>query len=240
MSASACIVIASVLSSGLSLEDVIARVEDAKSSYDVEKAEDFLPGIQAFVERSDSEESRLALGQLTVVICELLRLEYEKNDGMSAKKRRQLGRRIDDFAQVGLEYLNGADDSSEKFRMKSDLYATMIRSKYQGKKYADNMERNAERAVEEDPENPDAWITLSKKLVFAKEKHGGNLEEGLAMLNRALELAPNSERALIFRGLAYEKMDELRKATADWQKAIGLNPDCRPAVFNIERIKDPR
>ena len=219
-------------------DDLRRDLAAVEREYDVEQAEALLPAVQQYAEANPSDETHFLLAELAAVIAELNRMDYETEEEMDTREQRLLGRRIDEVAQIGLDALNKLPDSSEKFRIMSDLYATMIRSKYKGSKYGNEMERAAEKALAMDPSNPDAYVTVAKKPLFAKEKHGGDLEMSLTLLNRALQLDPEHEKALIFRGIAFEKLNQLDRAVEDWNTVLEQNPHSRPAISNMKRVKD--
>ena len=219
-------------------DELRRNLAEVEREYDVEQAEALLPLVQQYTEANPSDETHLLLADLCAVIAELNRMDYETEEELAMRDQRLLGRHIDDVAQIGLDALGKLPDSSEKFRIMSDLYATMIRSKYKGSKYGDNMDRAAEKALALDPENPNAYVTVAKKPLFAKEKHGGDLEMSLTLLNRALEIDPGHEKARIFRGIAYEKLDQLDRAVEDWSYVLDKNPHSRPAISNMKRVKD--
>ena len=122
--------------------------------------------------------------------------------------------------------------------MKADLWALMIRSKYQGQKYVNEMEKAQNRALAMDPNNPNAHVTASKLPLFATKKRGGDIELALEHLNRALEVNPNHEMALVFRGIAYDKLDRRDRAIAEVKRALEINPNSRFAKDTLEDILD--
>jgi tetratricopeptide (TPR) repeat protein len=171
---------------------------------------------------------------------EVRRYQYEKGTDMDPRDRRLLGRTIDEVAKIGHDAMDALpEDDSERWRIKADLYMTMIRSYYKGNKYIDSMESAVKKALELDPKNPNALVTAAKRPLFAEEQHGGNVPEALDLLNRALEIDPDLERAIAFRGIAYEVMGEKDKAIAEWKRALALNPKSQLAIDKLEQHKVP-
>jgi cytochrome c-type biogenesis protein CcmH/NrfG len=221
------------------LAELRSNIEKARSEYDAKYGESLIPTAQALASANPSDvAAQFALADLAVVIAEMIRMDYENNDTMEMRDKRLLGRHADEIAEIGLATLRAMPDSSEKFRMMSDLYATMIRSKFQGKKYSDNMDNSARRALELDPSNANAYVTACKRMLFAKPKYGGDVGAALAMLGRAIELDPKNVRAHIFRGLAWEKLGDVDKAVKDWEEALAIDPKCAPGLDHIKRVKD--
>ncbi len=221
------------------LAELRANIEKARIEYDAKFGESLIPAAQALISANPSDAAaQFALADLAVVIAEMMRMDYENNDTMEMRDKRLLGRHADEIAEIGLSTLRAMPDSSEKFRMMADLYATMIRSKFQGKKYSNNMDDSARKALELDPGNANAYVTACKRMLFAKPRYGGDVGAALAMLDRAIELDPKNVRAHIFRGLAWEKLGELDKAVKDWEEALALDPKCAPGLDHIKRVKD--
>jgi len=156
-----------------SLETLNEKREAARRHYDMEAAKELIPKYQAIVEQNRTDDNLMELGRAARLAAELMRLEYEKNDELDPRDARLLGRDIDDVARIGHDAMDALPDSSEKFRIKADLWGTMIRSNFKGKLYGDNMEEAMEKAVDLDPENPQALVTRSKIPLFAEEKHLG-------------------------------------------------------------------
>ena len=179
-------------------------------------------------------DTALLLGRACLTVAELRRYAYEKGEDMDPRERRLLGRQGDDYARIGHGALDTLPDSiSEKWRIKADLYATMIRSLYKGEKYINEMDDAMDRAIKLDPKNPHALLTATKRPLFADEKHGGDPKKAFDLITRVLAIDPNMELAIAFRGVAYEKLGQMDKALADWHRALELNPKSRLALDKL-------
>jgi tetratricopeptide (TPR) repeat protein len=215
-------------------DELIAAYEQARKDYDLAAAENLVPQFQEAAAAEGTEEARLDLARAALLVAELRRLDYE-NAPMRGRDRRILGRAIDDVANIGLDTLDGLPDSSEKYRIEADLLGTIIRSKFRGSRYSDRMTASMAKAIELNPENPEAWVTGSKRMLFASERYGGDVPKALEYLNKALELDPDHERAIVFRGIAYEKLGETEKSKEDVDRALEINPKSR--IAELRRLK---
>jgi len=65
---------------------------------------------------------------------------------------------------------------------------------------------------------------------------GGDPEEALRLLNKALQIDPEMERAIVFRGIAYEKLGLPEKATAEFDRALEINPNSQLAQKKMNAI----
>jgi len=219
--------------------DVTALVEKAERDSDLDAALALVTDLQTRVAVDPIEENQLLLGRACLVAAEVRRYDYEKATDMDPRDRRLLGRSIDDVAHIGHDALDALhDDNSEKWRIKADLYGTMIRSLYKGNKYVDEMESATRKALEFGPKNPNSLLTASKRPLFAEKEHGGNIPEALELLDRAIEIDPKFERAHAFRGIAYEALGRMDEAVAEWKLALELNPKSRLATDKLNARKD--
>lgn len=224
-----------VSASAVSFEELHKRAEQVQREYDLPLAEALMGELQFFVKENPGDESRMALARVALLVAELRRIDYETTD-VDPREKRLLGRTIDEAARIGHEVLNKVPNISEKWRIKADLIGTMIRSKYKGNKYGGEMDKATEKALELDPESANAIVTGSKRGLFANRGQGGDVPAALKMLNRALGIDPDHERALIFRGIAYEKLGNDDLAEEDWKRALELNPHSRLAKENLRSM----
>lgn len=222
------------------LEELQQQLVQVERGKDLDATMDFVHRLQSYVATDPSVPAYLALGRAALHAAELMRWDYEEGENtMDPRDRRLLGRDIDDVANIGHDALSHVPDNlSEKWRIEADLWATMIRSSYKGNKYGDNMERAYEKALELDPNNANALITASKRPLFAEPQHGGDVPKALEMLNKAIAIDPDNDRALAFRGAAYEKLGNMPKAMADWKKALELNPNNQLAAKKLNEYGD--
>ncbi len=94
------------------------------------------------------------------------------------------------------------------------------------------------RAFMLDPEQADylalmAWIEAQRSENLGKEK---TLEK-VAMLDAALKRNPNCERAYFYRALLFKRVEDSRKAYADFKKAMELNPRNLDAAREVRLYK---
>jgi tetratricopeptide (TPR) repeat protein len=158
-----------------------------------------------------------------------LRIEFEEHPKEEGEIRREIGGRVDASAMEGLRVLDSIPESSERERIRADLLATMIRSDFRAKKYEQAFNRAASMALEFDRDNPRAWVTAAKPLIFAPADRGRDLDEAIRHLDRALELDPALESALLLRALAHRELGDDKASETDLRSALDINPRCLPA-----------
>jgi DnaJ-like protein len=91
------------------------------------------------------------------------------------------------------------------------------------------------RATSMDPDQVDyiallAWLDAQKPEWLSREK---TLEK-VAVLDGCIRRSTNCERAYFYRGMLYKRIDESRKAVADFKKVSELNPR------NLDAIREVR
>ena len=130
--------------------------------------------------------------ELALLVAELERIDFEELATSQKKQRREIGESIDAAADAGLETLDSLPETSCRQRMRADLLATKIRSDFRAKKHIDEMKAAATRALELDPGNARAMVTLAKPFLFADDRHGRDLDEAVRMLERGSRGRPRS------------------------------------------------
>lgn len=201
----------------------------AERTYDLQAARSALDACALEASATGDEALRENLARAALLAAELVRIDFEGLDRSEKKQRRALGESIDAAADVGLETLESLSETSCRQRMRGDLLATKIRSDFRAKKYADEMKAATARALELDPGNAHAMVTLAKPLVFADDRHGRDLDEAIRMLSEALAVDPTLESALLLRALAFERQGNSDAWRDDLKTALAANPNCRPA-----------
>jgi tetratricopeptide (TPR) repeat protein len=224
-----------VPAAAVDLEELEAALEIARKSYDSAAATEILNVARSAAGESEGEALDLLRVRAGLLVAELLRLEFEETARGERAARRTLGQRIDVAAEEALGVLASIQESSETERMRADLLATMIRSDYRAKKYRAELNEAVERALERDQENPRALVSSAKPLVFAPVERGRDLNQAIEVLTRALEFDAGLESALLLRAHAYELLGDTERATADWNSALDLNPECRPARRGLDQ-----
>jgi tetratricopeptide (TPR) repeat protein len=230
----ALVVILATAASAEDLDALRAKAEHARQEQDLSAAEAAYEALAHYATEHPDDEAKLAAVRAALTVCEFNRYDYLKLNEI--EKRRAVGDTIDALAKTAHETLATLPDTSEKFRLTADLYATMIRTQYHGKQYAKDMDAAASKALEMDPTNPDAYVTSSKRQLYAPEKRGGDVEAALEKLNKAIELNPQHAQAWVLRGIAHEKLGNKEAAQADWKKAQEINPHARAARENLDRM----
>jgi tetratricopeptide (TPR) repeat protein len=97
-------------------------------------------------------------------------------------------------------------------------------------------ERLASRAVTADPEQTDyvalhAWI----RAMAAGDDAGAN--EAIQTLSRLLGTEPDNERALLYRGKLFKRMNRGRDALRDFERLVQQNPRHREALTEVRLLR---
>jgi len=225
-----------VLAAGpCSLEFITA----AERTYDLQAARSALDACTLEASGTSDEALGENLTRAALLVADLDRIDFEELDPSQGKQRRALGGSIDAAADVGLETLESLPETSCRQRLRADLLATKIRSDFRAKKYVNEMKAAAARALELDPRNARAMVSLAKPFLFADDRHGRDLEEAVRMLSEALDVDPTLESALLLRALAFEAQGNTEACRNDLRAAVAANPNCRPATERLLATAPP-
>ena len=208
-----------------SLESITA----AERTYDLQAGRSVLDACTLEASGAGDEILSENLARAALLVAELYRIDFEELPPSQKKQRREFGESIDAAAELGLETLESLPETSCRQRLRADLLATKIRSDFRAKKYADEMKAAAALALELDPGNARAMVTLAKPFLFADDRHGRDLDEAISLLNEALAIDPALESALLLRALAFESQGNTDASQSDLKAALAANPNCRPA-----------
>lgn len=220
------------LGAGAPAPDWHERLDSVRRSYSLESANEL---IAEMTTQNDAGTSA-ALAEAYLIKAELLRFDWETLPDDS-ENRDQVADELDAAAWAGIEQCKRLSDSSETFRLRADLLGTLIRSRYRAKKHLDEMEANAERAIELDSANARAYVSKAKPLLFADERHGGDVEKAIALLDKALELDGSLESAKLLRAYGLEQLEERDEALAAYREVLQHNPQCTPAEHAIAELE---
>ena len=229
------LVAALLLASAAGSEDELSSsIERARRTYDLTAAVELRQQAREAARAAPTGPASRLLAGVCLLEAELRRIEFEATPESKREERRAIGALIDEAAQEGLDRVESLEPDSELLRMRADLLGTLIRSKYRGKKYRRRMETAAKQALELDPENALAWVSLAKPPLFRPGRDPGDLRTGLDLLSRALELDTDLEPARVLRGRALAELGRVDAAITEWRHALRINPDSVPARELLE------
>lgn len=207
------------------------RLADVEARYDLAETESLVEELRA--ERG----VELTLAEALLNLAELHRIAFEALDESDRSERRAIGDQIDAAAEEGLGLLAELPESSHQQRLMADLFSVKIRSKYRAKRFRDDMERAAARAIELDPDNAAAYVSASKTYLFADEDHRGDLDRAIELLEAALKRDPDLEKAHLLLAYAWEQQGDADRAMKRLETILEKNPECRPARDALERLR---
>jgi tetratricopeptide (TPR) repeat protein len=95
----------------------------------------------------------------------------------------------------------------------------------------------AERALETARVSSDTDLVLS---IAAGFRRAGELEKALALLDRAVDLAPRSAAIRLNRGAVRHSMGRAFEAAADFEEALRMDPAFADAHFNLGILSEER
>ncbi len=153
-------------------------------------------------------------------------LEYNKNNDQAYILLGLVYTKLKD--PIALEYFNTAaslfPDNAEVFFNRG--YALQEFGKYI------ETEQSYLKATELDTAYYEAFYNLGYIYANFLNKN----EEALKYFSRAIELRPNSEKAIYSRGFVYEKMGKYKLAEMDYRKVLEIHPNYDLAVEGLNEV----
>jgi tetratricopeptide (TPR) repeat protein len=231
-------VLLAIVMAASTVSELTDRLTAARRSWNTDEIVAVQSQVRSDLSGVDTDEAVMLRVRAGLAVAEALRVEFEEEHG-DREARRLLGDRIDAYARDALDQIERLPESSERERLRADLLATLIRSDYRAKRLEPELRAAVARALELDPDNPAAHVTAAKPLLFAPQGRGRDIGAALDHLDRALQLDPDLEAALLLRATAREMAGDITGARADARAALDDNPDCAPAARLVERLAEP-
>jgi tetratricopeptide (TPR) repeat protein len=106
-----------------------------------------------------------------------------------------------------------------------------------GMKYGQRSTDEADKAIELDPNNSEAYITRGISYLYTPEGFGGNKKKAGEFFTRAVQLAPQTDTAHVWLALYHLDAERFGDALREVTEALRLNPDRAFSKFVAEQIK---
>jgi tetratricopeptide (TPR) repeat protein len=132
---------------------------------------------------------------------------------------------------------------SEGYRLMSEILGQMcvVRSVGFVLRNGYKVHGYAQKAIELDPRNGKAHIIIASSRIYPTAAFGGNPEEGIERMKRALTM-PDIEKDDLFNiysgiGIGYSKLDKPQQAAIWLEKALTLYPNNRYALEEYMKLQ---
>jgi len=102
-------------------------------------------------------------------------------------------------------------------------------------KYEDAV-REYDKAISLDAKLANAYINLANMRIFNMD----NVDEGIAVYEKALDIMPGNPSVLIQLGLAYEKKGDIDAAKESYRKVLAIKAGDAAATANLKRLETGR
>jgi tetratricopeptide (TPR) repeat protein len=105
-----------------------------------------------------------------------------------------------------------------------------------GMKYGQRSTDEADKAIELDPKNSEAYVTRGISYLYTPEAFGGNKQKALEFFSKAADFDPQADTPHIWLALFHLEAGRMDEALREINEARRLNPGRKFAEFVYEQI----
>ena len=225
-------VLAAILATFMSLggpdDPGLTAARKARDLGDVKALQTQITKAEKKAEETKSFEDYMRLALLHNWMCEAA--ESSNNRGL-VKEAAQSGVAV---AEIAVK-LN--PNSSRAHQLLADLLGQLAPNVTGGgMKYGQRSTNEADKAIELDPKNGDAYVTRAISYLYTPEAFGGNKQKAFEFFSKAKELDPQADSPHIWLALFHLEAGKMDDALREINEARRLNPGRRFAEFVFEQV----
>ena len=192
----------------------------ARKARDAADVASLQQAVSAARQQAQQQNTADAYEQVAVLNSWLCEAGHAKNENKLIKKAAEDGVAA---ANKALE-LNA--NSSPAHCLKSELLGQLIpHVTAGGVRLGPESTRQADRAIELDPKNADAYVARALDYFYTPRPFGGNKEKAVEFLQQAIRLDPASDTAHLYLAQVYLETNRLSDALREIDEALRLDPD---------------
>lgn len=197
--------------------DELAEARMARDHADVQALGTAIKRAQNWASETNGFNSYLRLALLEEWMCEA---GHGHGDDKLVKESAQAGIAAAEKAVK----LN--PNSSEAHQLLAALLGELIPHVFGGgPRYGPRSTREAEKAIQLDPKNAEAYVDRARSYFFTPQMFGGSKEKAIEMLKKAIALGPDSDTGHIWLAQAYQATGRHDDALGEINEALRLNPE---------------
>lgn len=210
----------------------LAAARKARDRGNVKALQTEITGAAKKAQETNSFEDHLRLALLQNWMCEAA--ESSNNREM-----------VKTAAEAGVAAAESAvklnPNSSQAHQLLADLLGQLApHVTGGGMKYGQRSSNEADKAIELDPENADAYVTRGISYLYTPEAFGGNKQKALEFFSKAKALAPQADSPRIWLSLFHLEIGKLDDALREINEARRLNPGRKFSEFVFEQVSQQK
>jgi len=210
----------------------ILAARKARDSGDIKALQSLISDAEKKVAETKSFGAYLHLALLEDWMCEAAEAANNEQLGKQAAEK---GVAIADVAVQ----LN--PNSSRAHQLLADLLGQLAPHVMGGgMKYGQRSTNEADKAIELDPKNADAYVTRAISYLYTPEAFGGNKQKAFQFFTKARELDPESDSPHIWLALFHLDAGKLDEALREINEARRLNPGRMFSQYVFEQVSAGR
>jgi tetratricopeptide (TPR) repeat protein len=154
--------------------------------------------------------------------------------------KREAARKFTESSELAQKALDAQGEFGEACRLLADAYQRLMN--YNGMLFAmgksSTVKKLLEKALAQDGQNYQAYISLGTYYLFAPAIGGGSVERAISLFHKGLESEDEfyDFSANIWLGAAYEKKQDFATARQFYQKALEIYPNSRWAQSSLQGV----
>jgi tetratricopeptide (TPR) repeat protein len=131
--------------------------------------------------------------------------------------------------------------SSEAHQLLADSLGLLIPNIFGGgMRYGKRSAEAADKAIELDPNNSNAYVTRSISYLYSPVEFGGSKQKGFELLQKAVEADPLADTPHIWLAQFYLEAGKLDDAKREIDEARRLNPERRFTQYVYDQVSTAR
>jgi tetratricopeptide (TPR) repeat protein len=201
-------------------EAVTVQARQARDRGDIETLHTLIRNARDEAARTNAFDANLRLALFDAWLCEAA---HDHQDDKLVKRAAQ------DGVAAAERAVKLNPESSEAHRLNGELLGQLIPHVFAGgMRYGAHSTAEIEKAIQLDPQNPNAYVARGLNYYFAPKAFGGDKDEAIEMFQKALATDPVSDPAAtahIWLAKIYHSLGKSKEASSEINEALKVNPD---------------